>query len=144
MWMQLLIHVLISVLVCANFVSKRCSCITRTLFPMSQQHVSVRQLGVILYEHSQAGIMIWICNDILIALCAKYMLIHSITLTDVQFNYRWLSNHWCSLYFEGKGNMVFKMNIDNPLPCPISAVFYNWLLINNDIQTTLKLKTWIK
>ena len=48
-WMQLLIHVLISVLVCANFVSKRCSCITRTLFSMSQQHVSVRQLGVIFY-----------------------------------------------------------------------------------------------
>ena len=33
--------------------------------------------------------MIWICNDILTALCAKYMLTHSITLTDVQFNYRW-------------------------------------------------------
>ena len=38
--------------------------------------------------YRQVGIMIWICNDILIALCAKYMLIHSITLTDIQFNYR--------------------------------------------------------
>ena len=40
-WMQLLIHVLITALVCANFVSKKCSCITRTLFPMSQQHTCV-------------------------------------------------------------------------------------------------------
>ena len=27
---------------------------------------------------------------------------------------------------------------------PILAICHNWLLINNDMQTTLKLKTWIK